>query len=64
MPLPELWEIRDDVLQAEAELTYVAGKYGKGTPQYKDALRKFARVWFVLRMTRSKDEFLKEVTAS
>lgn len=62
MALPELWEIRNDVLQAENEVTRVLNVAGKDSPAYRDALRRFARVWFVLRMTRSKEEFLKEVS--
>ena len=62
MPLPLLEEIRSDVLQAESDVTVVASKYGKNSPQYKDALKRFARVWFVLRMTREKNEFLHDIT--
>lgn len=54
--------LRNDVCQAEKTLDNIASDQGRTSPEYRDALQRFVRLWSVLRMTRSKDEFFREVT--
>ena len=62
MPLPNIEDLRRDVMREERHLTWVAQTEGKDSPAYKEALKKFARVWFVLKMTHKHDEFLETIT--
>lgn len=61
MPLPQLEDIRRDVMREERHVTWVADKHGKDSVEYKEALKKFARVWFVLKMTHKHEEFFTEI---
>jgi hypothetical protein len=62
MPKIEQRVLRNDVYQAEKNLSKTAATYGKTSPEYQDALKRFARLWSVLRMTRSHEEFFNEVS--
>jgi hypothetical protein len=53
--------LRNDVYQAERHLANTAATHGKTSPEYREALKRFARLWSVLRMTRSHEEFFQEV---
>ncbi len=54
--------LKADLSQAQKSLNAIAYEFGKDNPDYQQALQRFARLWFVLRLTRSRDEFLKEVS--
>jgi uncharacterized protein (DUF1786 family) len=53
--------LRNDVQLAEKRLSQVAARHGKSSPEYREALQRFARLWSVLKMTRSQEEFLTEL---
>jgi hypothetical protein len=53
--------LRNDVQLAEKQLSSIATKHGKTSPEYREALKRFARLWSVLKMTRSQEEFLTEL---
>lgn len=55
--------LKNDIHQAEKNLISVAYERGKASPEYKSALQRFVRLWAILKMTRSKDEFFGEVTS-
>jgi hypothetical protein len=52
-----------DLLMAANELAEIKIQQGSGSMGYRSALKRVARLWSVLRMTRSHDEFLREVSA-
>lgn len=54
--------LRNDVCEAEKTLDNIACEQGKASPEYRHALKRFVRLWSVLRMTRRKDEFFQDVT--
>ena len=56
--------LRNDVYQAEKNLISIASKQGKTSPEYRQALRQFVRLWSILKMTRSQDEFFQEVSGA
>jgi hypothetical protein len=56
--------LRHDVQMAEKSVAQTAVAYGKNSKEYQEALKRFARLWSVLKMTRSHDEFITEVTQS
>jgi DNA-nicking Smr family endonuclease len=62
MPKLEQRVLKHDVIQAEKQLTKLAITHGKTSPEYQNALKRFIRLWSVLRMTRSQDEFFHEVS--
>ncbi len=64
MPKLEQRTLKNDVFQAEKTLASIASEQGKSSPEYRNALKRFTRLWFVLRLTRSKDEFFQEVIAT
>ncbi len=61
MPKLEQQLLRNDVCKAERSLLSIGKEYGKDSQQYKSALKRFLRLWFVLKMTRKQQEFLHEV---
>ncbi len=62
MPKLEQRQLKVDLSQAQKNLNIIAYEFGKDNPEYRQALQRFARLWFVLRLTRSRDEFLQEVS--
>ena len=50
--------IRHHLLLAQRRLEQLALTYGKHTPQYRSMLVKIRRLWALLQMTRSRNEFL------
>jgi hypothetical protein len=62
MMMPEQRVIRNDIFQAERHLVRAEAEFGKSSAEYQDALRRFARLWSILRMTHSKEAFLSEIT--
>lgn len=64
MPKLEQRTLKNDVYQAEKDLRSIASEQGRSTPAYQNALRRFARLWSVLKMTRSHSEFFREVSSS
>lgn len=62
MPKPERRQLKADLNQTQKVLDAIATEFGKDNRDYQLALQRFARLWFVLRLTRSQDEFLKEVS--
>ena len=63
MPMPKVEDLRREVMREERHLSWVSETHGTDSDEYKEALKKFARVWFVLKMMHKHDEFLTEVTA-
>ena len=61
MPKLEQQLLRNDVCKAEQSLLSIGNEYGKDSQQYQSALKRFMRLWFVLKMTRRQQEFLHEV---
>jgi hypothetical protein len=62
MPKLDQRRLKADLSRAQKNLNAIAYEFGKDNPVYRQALQRFARLWFVLRLTRSKDEFLREVS--
>ncbi|MBX2861270.1 MAG: hypothetical protein KTR14_08540 [Vampirovibrio sp.] len=62
MGLPQVTELEQDVKHAEAAVTANAEQYGKDSLPYKDALKKFACAWFVLKQSRQDQEFFADIT--
>lgn len=60
--MPEQRVIRNDIFQAERNLVRVEAEFGKSSAEYQNALRRFARLWSILRMTHSQESFLHEIT--
>ena len=58
----ELQLLKNDFFKAERALLSTEQEYGKASPQYQEALKRFARLWAVLKMSRSQEEFLRETT--
>lgn len=54
--------LRQHILQAENTLFALSSQDGKVSLAYGQALRRFIRIWSVMKMTRNPDEFLKEVS--
>lgn len=63
MPKLEQRTLKRDLSQAERTLLSIATEQGKTSPEYRNALKRFARLWAVLRMTRGKEEFFREVSS-
>jgi hypothetical protein len=63
MPKLEQRTIQRDLSQAERSLRNIAALEGKESPQYRSALQHFARLWALLKMTRSRNEFFAEITS-
>lgn len=63
MPKLEQRRLKADLSQAQKKLTAIAYEFGKDNLEYRQALQRFTRLWFVLRLTRSRDEFLQEVSS-
>ncbi len=61
MPKLEQQSLRNDVCKAEHNLLSIGNEYGKESQQYQSALKRFLRLWFVLKLTRKQQEFLHEV---
>jgi len=61
MPKLEQQTLRQDVCRAEQTLLSIEKEYGKESQQYQSALKRFLRLWFILKMTRTNQEFLHEV---
>lgn len=64
MPTPQQRVLRNDILQTEYILTRIEVEFGKSSPQYQEQLKKFSRLWAVLKMTHAREDFLKDVIAS
>lgn len=62
MPKLEQRVLTYDVQQAEKHLARIAKTHEKTSAEYQNALKRFIRLWSVLRMTRSQDEFFHEVS--
>ena len=62
MPKLEQRKLKADLNRAEKALNTIASEIGKDNLEYQQALLRFTRLWFVLRLTRSNDEFLQEVS--
>jgi hypothetical protein len=56
----ELQLLKNDLFKAEKELVCIEAEYGKASLQYQEALKRFARLWAVLKMSRPQEEFLRE----
>jgi hypothetical protein len=56
-------KIQRDLSQAERSLMIIAVQQGKESPQYCSALQHFARLWELLVMTRSQNEFFAEISS-
>ncbi len=63
MPKLEQRKIQRDLSQAERSLMIIAKQQGKESPQYRSALQHFARLWALLKMTRSQNEFFAEISS-
>ncbi|WP_373532605.1 hypothetical protein [Vampirovibrio sp.] len=63
MPKLEQRTLQRDLSQAESALSDIAIQQGKESPQYRLALRHFGRIWSLLKLTRTQDEFFAEITS-
>lgn len=54
--------LRLDLLSAAKLLPEVRDQHGRASADYQKALKRVARLWAVLRMTRRNEEFMHEVT--
>lgn len=61
MALPEQRVLRHDLLKAQHDLNHAESQFGKQSQEYQTALKQFARLWNVLRLTHSQDAFLKDL---
>lgn len=61
MPKLQQSTLRNDIHQAERTLDNIASEQGKGSAAYRNALQHLVRLWSMLKMTRRKDEFFREV---
>lgn len=52
-----------DLLTAAHELKNLKDQQGQDSIDYRNGLKRVARLWSVLRMTRRNDEFLNNVTS-
>lgn len=62
MSMTSIRELQYDVLSAEREVSKIERVYGKDTPEYRHALTQLARIWSVLRLNRSREEFVHDLT--
>jgi DNA-binding transcriptional ArsR family regulator len=63
MPKLEQRTIQRDLTRAEKVLLKIAEQQGKDSQQYRIALQHFGRLWAILKMTRSRNEFFAEITS-
>lgn len=64
MVLPDFDTLQHDVLHAEQRLVDVERVYGKQSEEYKGALSRFAKIWYVMKMRRKPEEFVRELVRS
>ncbi|MCA9789387.1 MAG: hypothetical protein KC476_01510 [Cyanobacteria bacterium HKST-UBA06] len=60
---PWIKQLTTHVIAAELNLTFFAARKGKDSPEYQNALKEFATVWYLLKQNRHRDEFVKEIVA-
>ncbi len=53
--------IRNDIFKTQQSLAQLEAKHGKASPEYQQALKNFARLWSVLKLTHQQNEFLEEI---
>lgn len=46
------------LLAAEINLTHFSARRGKDSPEYRESLQDFAKVWHLLKRNRSSSEFV------
>lgn len=62
MPMPLADTLSFDVIEAERMVVDMEQLHGKDSSQYEAARKHFLRLWFMLKLTRRQNEFLKEIT--
>jgi pterin-4a-carbinolamine dehydratase len=61
MAVADIAVLQGQMTEAQQEVTRCESHYGKQSLEYKRALKEFARAWFVLRMSREKSEFIRDL---
>lgn len=61
MPKLEQRVLKNDIFKADRALLAIEREHGKASPQYREALTRFVRLWSVLKLSRHRDEFFSEV---